>query len=315
VTIRVLWSKGTIALRRTLQLYSRLVFRLLTVAIILALGYGVYRNWREVEDYLRGMRFDYVLLALAAHAIALGCTAVAWHLIVRVFSGDARLGRDSRVYYTTTVAKRIPGIVWYIAGRAHLYSETGISKSIVVTCTVMETALAFVAGVASFLLLSPLYSYWLLPANVWLLLILAVPLMGIAFQPAILVRFVNLFLRRFHRAQMSVSASRLSILPICTMYGLAWLGGGFCLYLLISASQPLPVSELPTVIGFATVSGLTGLLALALPAGMGVKEIALAAMLSYYVSFPVAAAVALLFRVLTTADEIIWAVIAAILWK
>jgi len=313
VTIRALWSRGTTTLRRTVQLRAALAFRLLTVAIILALGVGLYKNWQEVEDYLRGIRFDYVVLALAAHAIALGCTAVAWHLIVRAFSGDAHFGRDAKVYYSTTVAKRVPGVVWYIAGRAHLYSQAGISKSVVVTCTLMETALVFVCGVASFLLLSPLYSYWLLPGNAWLLLIPAVPLIGIALQPVILVRFVNLFLKRFDRAQMSVRPSRVSILPICAMYGLAWLGGGLCLYLLISASHPLPVSELPTVIGFATISGLAGLLTLALPAGMGVKEITLAALLAYYVPFPVAIVISVLFRMLTTADEILWAVIATAL--
>ena len=296
-----------------MQPRATLAFRLLTVAIILALGYGLYENWPQVEEYLGRTRIDYLVLALAVHAIALGCTAVAWHLIVRAFTDDSHFGRDFKVYYSTTVTKRVPGVVWYIAGRAHLYSQAGISKSVVVTCTVMETALAFVGGVASFLLLSPLYSYWLLPGNAWLLLIPAVPLIGVALHPAILVRFVNLFLKRFDRGQMTVRPSRVLILPICTMYGLAWLGGGLCLYLLISASHPLPVSELATVIGFATISGLAGLLTLALPAGMGLKELTLAALLAYYVPFPVAIVISVLFRMLTTADEILWAVIAAAL--
>lgn len=305
-----LWATARNWLRTRTGVHGNLVLRLFTGAVFAALGYSLYRNWHDVRGYVCGIRYGYLFLALCVHAIALAFTAMAWHLIIRAFGAHSTLRKDSKVYYYTNLAKRIPGVVWYIGGRAHLYSREGISGSVVVTSVVMETALVFISGVACYLFLSPSYSYWPLPGRSWVLLLPVIPMMAVVLRPTILINVLNAFLRWLGRSQIVMQPPRLRILPICAMYGIAWLGGGLSLYLVIRASYALPARELPTVIGFATVSGLAGLLTLALPAGMGIKEVALAALLSSYVSFPVAVMISLLFRMLTTLDEILWALIS-----
>jgi hypothetical protein len=282
------------------------MFRLLTVAVFLFLAYVVVSNWREIRGYLGRIDYRFLGLSLLIHSATLGATALGWHLLTRQFMGKASLRRNLEIYYSTVIAKEVPGVIWYIAGRAHLYAREGINGSMVVTCSFMENVWFFVSGMTVYFLFSPLYRFSILGGKEPLLALLAIPLAVLAIRPGLLVRAVNVPLRKFKRQQISIfdRSPRWSLL-IFLAYVAAWLLGSLVLYCIIVALHPLPATELPTVIGFLAISGLAGLLTSMLPAGMGIRELTLATLLSGYVGFPLAVVVSVLLRTVGVVDQLI----------
>lgn len=287
---------------------TTVVFRLLTGAVFVFVVSVLFRDWREVEDYLRSTDYRYLCLALGVHSAAIAATALSWHCLVRQFTGDSRLRSNLRIFYRTLVAKEIPGVIWFVAGRAHLYAQEGISTSVVVTCSVMETVWFCVSGTAVYFLMSPFYSRSIVAANEPLLILLVLPLAVVVLRPDLLASLANVILTKLGRQQIRVvdRSPRWSVLTFLG-YAAAWLLGSVVLYCTIVAVHPLPLAELPMVAGFLVASGMVGVMTSMLPAGMGIRELTLAALLGHYVPTPLAIIISLLFRSCVVLDEMVWA--------
>jgi len=95
------------------------------------------------------------------------------------------------------------------------------------------------------------------------------------------------------------------------IYCLAWVLGGFDLYLLANAIYPVSPQLLPAVIGAWAAAGAVSFVASYLIQGMGVTEVTLAALLSRFLPLPVSIVVVILFRLLLTVSEVGWALLVA----
>jgi len=80
----------------------------------------------------------------------------------------------------------------------------------------------------------------------------------------------------------------------------------------LAAMTVVPPSQLPAVIGAWGIAFLAGFVAPVLPAGLGVREVTAAAVLTTLVPAPMAVAAALLFRLVLTATELICVACCAI---
>lgn len=63
-----------------------------------------------------------------------------------------RLKVNARIYCYSTLPKRIPGVIWYIASRAQLYKEEGVARSVTILGTILETALLIISALLIYLL-------------------------------------------------------------------------------------------------------------------------------------------------------------------
>jgi hypothetical protein len=93
---------------------------------------------------------------------------------------------------------------------------------------------------------------------------------------------------------------------------LAWIGGGWLLYLVSRAVTTVPFMELPHLIGIWGAAGAVSLVAGFLVQGMGLREVTLTMLLTQFMPLPVAALVSVLFRLLLTVGEVLWAL--TIIW-
>lgn len=136
-----------------------------------------------------------------------------------------------------------------------------------------------------------------------------VPLLILLYPPAH-NRLFGYLLRRLHYTGEVSLAPRVSA-GLLLIYGLAWILGGIDLYLLANAVQPVPLELLPAVIGAWAASGAVSFVASYLVQGMGLTEVTLAALLSSYLPLPVAIVISILFRILLTICEVLWALLLA----
>jgi hypothetical protein len=282
----------------------------LMAASLLFMVYTVYRGWDTLQEHLAHL--NYWLLGAALLAYPLGFIPVlwGWHTIMGRVGGCQDIRTNVRLYSLSCLPRRIPGSIWYIASRLVLYRERQVSYGTTLAATAIETVLLVLSGLIIYvlsLLLTPAQLNPRLRGAAAVALVLAV---GVVAWAPILNRGLRWLLGRLGIAG-TVDLRPRHVLRILGVFGLAWVGGGLVLYILVSGVTALLAGQLPLLIGVWGAAGAISLVAGLLVQGMGLREVTLAVLLSGYVPLPVAVVISILFRLVLTVGELMWALIFA----
>jgi len=271
----------------------------------LFLGYRLYRNWELLTSYSWEIRFVPLILSFVMYTLELGLATLAWNSITGRLAGLSGLRKNLKIYWSANLCGFLPGTVWYIAGRAYLYEREGVAKAVTAMNSVLELVLLVLAGAVVSLSFLPFLStpQWLKKP---LVLVAMVPLGLLLIHP----RTIRGLWRRVGRTEMSEPLRWRDTLTWLAIYAGVWMGGGLVLYLAINAFYDLPLTYLPQVIGVWALSELTSYLSLVSPSGLGIREVALSVLLSYYVPVPIAVVVALAVRIGLIVYAAFWGVVA-----
>jgi hypothetical protein len=303
------------------QLRSRLVKRLIAAVVLSAsalfLGYSLYSNWQELSSYQWQFRYPYLLLAALALILTFISNIAGWGLIMQRLGGPRDFRKNAEIYCLAAHGKRIPGLVWYVAGRGYLYEREGTPVSVTVQASVWEMVFQMLAGLTLYAILWPLYEESEFGFLNYALLA-AIPLLLLTFSPSIFQRI----LRRFGRGRFEAEVIQLEWRDKALwffVYLLGWLTGGSILYLLAKSVSTIPLALLPACWGFVALSGVISVISFFLPGGAGVREISLSLLLSSYIPLSVAIALSLLFRVWILLGEtilliLVWSASTSKLW-
>ena len=288
-----------------------LVLIALVGAVLLSLGWTVYSNWEMLVSYDWQFDLRYLGVSFVCYSAALFLSILTWHAIIRCLAGLTDFKLNARVYLYSAIAKRLPGVVWYIASRLYMYQQEGIAKTVTSTGLVLETAMMIVAGMAVYLGSLLLGQQGSIGGGLlWLAL---VPLLVVMIQPSLLVRAVNAVLARLGRSRLEMQVRRQDSLLWVGLYAANWVAGGLSLYFLTLAIHPLPAAALFDVVGTVALSGALSLIAFFVPGGWGIREVSLTLALRPYLPLPLALAVPLLFRLWLVLGEIFWVGVSAAL--
>lgn len=267
-------------------------------AILLVL---VYRERDVLLTYQWDLRWDLVAYACILLNIGLIIAAFVWADIMRRLGSNVATFDHVRYFAVAHLARRLPGTLWYVAGRSYFYQAHGDSVRLVAVASGLEfiitvvscaaVALAFVA-----LLMAQLPGYYLLG-------LLAAVGVGIVFtHPAV----VRALLRRMKMGDVT-QLRYASILRWLILYALIWLLGGLILFLIAAAIAPLGWEHLAYVIGvWCSVSAIS-VAVFFLPSNFGVTEVGISLLLSAIMPSAIAVLVAVMARLLFIAYELIGA--------
>jgi hypothetical protein len=304
-----------IALLTKLRNKAELIFRkkklqVAVPAVIFALcfsilGYGLYKNWTALASFQWKINYLQVALSFIFYTFDLTLAVVGWSLIVNKLAGFLNFRKNLKIYCYSNIASRLPGTVWFIIGRAYLYEQQGIAKSVISIGSLLEMVLIILSGILTYFLFLPFLSPISALRNS-LPLIALIPLGLLLTHPAIL----RAILKRFTRAKAPYDLHYQDTLAWLGIYIVVWIVGGVVLYSAVNAFYPLSLAQLPGIIGAWTLSGVAASLVFFSPSGLGIRELTLSFLLSYYIPAPLAIVVALGMRVGLTAYEAFWAVVA-----
>jgi uncharacterized membrane protein YbhN (UPF0104 family) len=248
------------------------------------------------------------LLALASLVLLVAYlySAALWGLMVREMGGhNLRLVSGLRVFFTANLGRYLPGKLWQIAGLAYLSRAEGVPASTATGSAILGQgfSLAGATLVGAGVLLEGgrgvgLGGAWTVGLLLALLLVFTVP------------AFLRAFLRLWFRLARGETPKDI---PLSPAFGLRWLG----LYALGWVFQGLAFWILARSLGLGLM-GLEGVpaypaayvlgyLALFAPAGVGVREGVLTAVLQPMLGTG-ALALAVIARLWTTAVELLLAV-------
>jgi glycosyltransferase 2 family protein len=304
------------------QKRSKMIKRLMIIVALMAsalfMGYNLYTNWKKLCDYHWRFDFYYLFLATVALVLAFMSNVGGWSFIINRLGGTSSFRENMEIYCLAAHGKRIPGLVWYVAGRIYLYERVGVPASVTVQASLWEIILQMLSGLAIYIVFWPLYREGQYRSFNYFLLA-AIPLLLLTFSPT---AFKHLLRRvrqiKWERKIVQVDWSVKTFWFI--IYFLGGLAGGSILYFLTKAvSSATPSSLLPVCWGFVALSGAISSLTFFLPSGAGVREVSLSLLLSSYVPLPVAIALSLLFRVWILVGEtillvLLWSAIKGYSW-
>ena len=269
------------------------------------LGYSLYKNWTALAAFQWRINYLQVAISFIFYTFDLALAVWGWSLIVSKLAGFSDFRKNLKIYCYSNIASRLPGTVWYIIGRAYLYKQQGIAKSVISIASLLEMVLIISSGILTYFLFLPFLSPISALRN-------PLPLIALLLLGLLLTHPVTLeaILQRFARAKAPYGLRYRDTLAWLGIYIIVWIVGGLVLYSAVNVFYPLPLTQLPGIIGAWTLSGVAASLVFFSPSGLGIRELTLSFLLSYYIPTPLAIVVAVGMRVGLTVYEAFWAVVA-----
>lgn len=283
-----------------------LVFLLFTVAIMARLVWG---NWDVLNNYEWQIRPIWLIAIILFFAIDLYLATFAWHLLVARLANFNNFRRSAKICWYANLARRIPTPVWYIAGRAVLYEQEGVSKLTISLLSALEIVFFLISGLITTLLTLP---FWVLPpeithqlgagkASQFLLLFVFLILSLVLVHPKIL-EWIWRKLASEPPTQHLVWKDTITWLCV---YISTWVFGAFIFFSIINLIHPLPLSKIVSIIGIWSFAGSISLSGSLTISFIGLREVSLTLLLAQLIPSPIALIVAILVRIVWVAGELL----------
>jgi uncharacterized membrane protein YbhN (UPF0104 family) len=259
----------------------------------------------------------HAVLSLVAAVVGLGASGLAWRSMLAALGSPLPVLAVPPVFFVAQLGKYLPGAVWPYLAQVRLGRQYGVSPARSAAASVLFVVAHCASGAAVAAAVLP----WVSPGltrRFWWALVFA-PLLLLALHPRLLLPL----LRAAHRlARRGEAPDRLAgrrlgaglgwLLAVWVCYGASLLAllaplrtGG----LLPGAALSLGGYALAWTVGFAAAA----VLVVAAPAGLGIREVVLIALLAPVSSATAATAVALVSRVAQTGGDALWALAGTLL--
>jgi hypothetical protein len=307
------WLKRTMAeirrleakpqVRRALSL-GVLLFTAVFMLVLVRRSAGQLSEFEDWSAFLGALAIGFLL-----YPLSLVIQAFVWQLtMVRV--GGVRGGWwDLEIYAYTHLVRRLPGAVWYLAGRTAMYRGRGVGAGVTLAASGVEWLLLMLAAAA-------VYVAFTVAGDA--------PLVAGLTVSALLLILAALIFRRFLTAGTRIQSlpvlrhkmepvhqERLPRVPDVVfwlaLYGVCYLIGGAILLILTQGVVPDSAIDLGDATRVWALAGGTSLLfSTVIPAGLGVRELTLTVLLAPFASTTAAILVAVLLRLLFIGGDLVW---------
>lgn len=267
------------------------VKKIASLAVILfAFGYlifSIYTNWQVVNTHPWNLKSRNVVLLIGFLSVVYLVNATSWHFLMKAFGVNLSYLKNLKIWLFSNTARLIPGTIWQYGSRMVLASNEGVDKKTITSALFIE--LFFVLSLGA--LVTAFGIIW------WNLQIpIDLKLLAILFCALTLL---ILFISKITKIRLNYKWTPLLFIS----YFLQFVIDGSVLFFLSSSAVEISFNLYPVFISIFAVSWLLGYLSFLAPAGLGIQEISIATLLSFYMPFPVASIVAISFRLVLLVSE------------
>lgn len=282
--------------------------RVLAAAVIVITGYYVFRKLAEGYDQLQTLAHtpDYRWIAAAIVVLTL-CVLLGgweWGLMLRAMGYKLPMRKALRIQASANLAKYVPGYAWQIVGKGYLCTRVGIPGRLAAFSISLEFAIIAITGIMTAILFLPfteLVSWSVMSRTL-------IKWIGLAGATLLLMVIPRLVLRPPLRqwARIEDGSQRPGLLCLALAAVLCtWILLGLGFSALVASVYPVRLTDVPLYIVALVISILSGLAAVIVPAGWGVREMALIIVLEQQIPPAIATSVTLLVRLAFVAAEIL----------
>ena len=285
----------------------------LLVAIIAAV-WALAKNWDGVAQAVGRMPWWASVVAIAVSFVYVPLTMLSWRAVLNDAGERVPDKVARRIFYSSQVAKYLPGGVWNFVAAAEIGAEYSITRRRSFFALLVSMAVSVGTGVAFAVLAIALGPQGAMDSYLWMRWVL--PVILVCLTPPVLNRVIGLALRVLHREALESSLTWKGTGVAVFWSCLSWLAVGVQLWIMLTQmgmEATVPTFLLAT--GGYALGWTAGFLVFFVPAGVGVREVALGAVLATVVGAGVVVAVVLLSRVFTTLADVGLGVTASVLMR
>lgn len=277
-------------------------------AIFFFLGRSLASDWSELRAEEVDLRLWWLALAFVPGAAAILVMAYGWRTIVGFLTGGhPSLHRLPQIFVYSWLGRYVPGKVAYVVGRFYLGRQVGVTAPVLIGSMAYENILLLVAALA-FAAVTIMPS--LVVASESLLPYVALPLIAAGGVAVLHPRLLGWGLALAQRVTgRGIGVQRLlapgQMARVMGIFAVTFTLNGLGLYLLIISLTSYSVGYLPLVMGAFALAGVIGIVSVFAPAGLGVREGILVAVLQTTMPVEMAALVSLVARVWAVAVDLL----------
>ncbi len=283
-------------------------FRWGFVAVAVAIGgYAVARQWTEVRTALASLGFLAVAGALLSVLAALVATMQIWRVLLAALGSPLPARAAARIMFIGQLGKYLPGSIWPVLAQMELGTAHKVPRHRSASASVLTMLLTLLAGLLVALVTLP----FVRGSTSYRWVFLAAPVLLACLYPPVLNRVLNRLLRLARRPALEQPLTGRAVAGALAWALVSWVCFGLQIWLLIiRVGAPYGTGALLAIGAFA-FAWCVGFLVVFAPAGVGVRDVLLVALLGPTIGVGSATAVALVSRVLLTAGDLITAGAAA----
>ncbi|MEV5556662.1 lysylphosphatidylglycerol synthase domain-containing protein [Nonomuraea wenchangensis] len=271
------------------------------VFLLVALGFGGWAVAREWDGVVAGFaRLSVPALAgsLVAVVAALLGAMLTWRTLLADLGSPLPLRPAAKVFFVGQLGKYIPGALWPVLAQMEMGRDLGVPRA--------RSAAAFFLMMPVQLATGLLVTLGTLGWDRYGWLLLALPALLVLLEPKVINAVIAFGLRKLKREPLERPLTRRGMLAALGWALAGWIAYGVHLYFVV------PQGGLVFAVGAFALSWCLGILTFVVPAGAGVREVAMVAVLAPHVSGGAAIAVALSSRIVIIVGDLICAGLAGI---
>ena len=299
---------AAVRLPRSAVRIARIGIALLAVAL---LGVSIGRQWGAVTEALGRLGPGWFVLSLLAVLAGLLFSNFAWRTVMADLGSPLPLLAGMRVFFMAQIGKYLPGAVWPFVAQMELGHTLGVPRrrsalgGLVFVGLHCATGLLLASALLPFADRDVAGRYW------WLLAL--TPVLLVILHPRVLSPVLNRGFRLLKREPLDRPLTLGNIVRACGFLLVTWSFYGLSL---LALAGPLgltgPGSFFLATGGYA-LAWSAGVLVLGIvPAGIGVREVVLAAVLVPVLGAGAATTVVAASRIVQTLGDALWALVAAV---
>ena len=270
-------------------------------------AYAVDREWTAVRAALGDLGFITVAAALLSVLVALVMTMQAWRVLLAGLGSPLPVRAGARIMFIGQLGKYLPGSVWPVLAQMELGHAYQVPRPRSASASVLVMVVSLLSGLLVALATLPFVAG--ATAYRWAFALVPVLLAGL--HPRVLNAVLGRLLRLARRPPLEQPLTGRVMAGALAWSCASWVLYGLQIWLLATRlGAPGGRTALLAVGGFAFAWSV-GFLVVFAPAGAGVRDVLLVAVLGPVLGVGSATAVALVSRALMTAGDLLSAALAA----
>jgi uncharacterized membrane protein YbhN (UPF0104 family) len=289
---------------RSLLRHAVWIFIALVAATFLILG--VVSQVGKLPKISWNFSLGWLVLAFVCLIALQGMHAEAWRRILHDLHGDIPPRKGWVIWNVSLLARYVPTQVLMAVTRVTLCSREGVPRKVSIASIAYELALV---TASSFVIAA--WGFTELPAlkgDAWRWLIFLIPLAAVVcLHPRIFSHLSGRLLRRLGSDALPRTLSVAMVVRLGAFYLASFIVVGVGVLCLVRSLHSVQAGDIPVIISAWSVGYAAALIAFFVPGGLGVREGALAAVLSAVLPTGVAIAVAVAVRLAQTGVELLYA--------
>lgn len=265
---------------------------LFLVAAAAFAGWGLVHDWSQITAALQEVSLGQDLISAVLVLTGVGLTGLLWTKLLRQYGYPLSLSTALPVFFVGQLGKYIPGSLWSLAAQAEMAAAVGVPMRVTVTTGLLFlwVNVASATAVGGVCLLSGELTVPVPALAVALICLAAV----VALTPWALREFATRVADSLWRPHSPIWFA----LSVAGLMLLTWSAYGVAVLALLPGGVPVSAA-----IGAFAISYVAGVLVIVAPAGVGVREVVLIALLDPLVGLGPSVVAALLSRFLLVAAD------------